>query len=538
MKLLNPMLLLKSVLVFIILLVTPTLTNAQNTDPNQNIKKLASAMEIIRYAYVDTVNEAKLVENAIIETLKELDPHSRYISKKDLPAADEPLRGNFEGVGISFQIYKDTLMVIAPIHGGPSESVGILAGDKIIKIDGKNSFGKEIDNQFVFDHLRGPKGTKVNIVVLRKGVSDLLDFTIIRDKIPVNSIGATFMVDDEIGYIKLNRFSQTTYNEFERSMALLKSLGMEKLIFDLRGNGGGVMQSAIQISDEFLSVGKMIVFTEGINSPVEEYKSTARGSFKNEDVVVLIDEGSASASEIMAGAIQDWDRGIIVGRRSFGKGMVQRPYRLPDGSVIRLTTARYYTPTGRLIQKPYDNGVEDYYKDLYNRLQNGEFLTSDSIQFPDSLKYFTPGKRLVYGGGGIMPDVFVPVDTTRGSRYYTDLIRKGVFNEFALQYVDDNRVRILNEYENDDEYVKNFIITDSFLKQFTDFGIEKGVPVVEEGLNKSKETIKYSLKGLIGRNLWTQDVYHKVMLDIDDGFQKAYKISRNGELFSKLTYNK
>ncbi len=538
MKLLNPMLLLKSVLVFIILLVTPTLTNAQNTDPNQNIKKLASAMKIIRDAYVDTVNEAKLVENAIIETLKELDPHSRYISKEDLPAADEPLRGNFEGVGISFQIYKDTLMVIAPIHGGPSESVGILAGDKIIKIDGKNSFGKDIDNQFVFDHLRGPKGTKVNIVVLRKGISDLLDFTIIRDKIPVNSIGATFMVDDEIGYIKLNRFSQTTYNEFEGSMALLKSLGMKKLIFDLRRNGGGVMQSAIQISDEFLSVGKMIVFTEGINSPVEEYKSTARGSFKNEDVVVLIDEGSASASEIVAGAIQDWDRGIIVGRRSFGKGLVQRPCQLPDGSVIRLTTARYYTPTGRLIQKPYDNGVEDYYKDLYNRHQNGEFLTSDSIQFPDSLKYFTPGKRLVYGGGGIMPDVFVPVDTTRRSRYYADLTRKGVFNEFVLQYVDDNRLRILNEYESDDEYVKNFIITDSFLKQFTDFGIDKGVPVVEEGLNTSQEAIKYSLKGLIGGNLWTQDVYHKVMLDIDDGFQKAYEISRNGELFSKLSYNK
>lgn len=538
MKLLNPRWLLKSVLVITILLVTPTLTSAQNTDPNRTFKKLATAMQIIRYAYVDTINEAKLVENAIIETLKELDPHSYYISKEDLDAANEPLVGSFDGIGISFQIYKDTLLVIAPIHGGPSERVGILAGDKIIKIDGENSFGEEIDNQFVFDHLRGPKGTKVNVVIFRKGRSDLLDFTITRDKIPVNSIDATFMVDDEIGYIKLNRFSQTTYNEFKKSMALLKSRGMKKLIFDLRGNGGGLMQPAIQISDEFLSAGKMIVFTEGLNSPIEEYKSTARGSFETEDVVVLIDEGSASASEIMAGAIQDWDRGIIVGRRSFGKGLVQRPYRLPDGSVIRLTTARYYTPTGRSIQKPYDNGVEDYYKDLYNRLQNDEFLTADNIQFPDSLKYYTPGKRLVYGGGGIMPDVFVPVDTTRGSKYYTDLIRNGILNEFSLEYVDENRLRILNKYENDDDYVKNFIITDSFLKQFTDFGIDKGVPVDEKGLDKSRETIKHALKGLIGRNLWTMDVYFKVMLKIDNGFQKAYEVSQNNELFSQLSYNK
>ncbi len=504
------------------LLFSTSFITAQTAE--DNLRKLATAMQIIRFAYVDTVNESKLVENAIIETLKELDPHSYYISKEDLEAANEPLVGSFEGIGISFQIFKDTVLVIAPIVGGPSEKVGILAGDKIIKMDGDKSYGDKIDNQFVFDHLRGPKGSKVDVTVYRKGRKDLLDFTIIRDKIPMNSIDAAFMVDDQIGYIKLSRFAQTSYGEFKESLATLKSQGMSKLIFDLRGNSGGVMQTAIEISDELLKAGKRIVFTEGINSPVENYNSTARGGFENGDVIIMIDEGSASSSEIVAGAVQDWDRGLILGRRSYGKGLVQRPFRLPDGSAIRLTTARYYTPTGRSIQRPYENGLEDYYSEIYKRLGNGEFVHADSIHFPDSLKYYTPGKRIVYGGGGIMPDIFIPWDSTRYSDYYTDLIRKGAFNEFSLKYVDDHRKSLSARYQTMDDFVKEFVIDDVTLNAFTDFAETKDVKMDEKGFDKSKQQITHVLKGLIGRNMWSMDAYFKVMTEIDDGFLKAVEV--------------
>lgn len=512
------------------LLFSINLLNAQTA--NENLRKLTTAMQIIRYAYVDTVNEPKLVENAIIETLKELDPHSYYISKEDLDAANEPLVGSFEGIGISFQIFKDTVLVIAPIVGGPSEKVGIMAGDKIVKMGGDKSYGDKINNQFVFDHLRGPKGSKVEITVYRKGRKDLLDFTITRDKIPMNSIDATFMVDDEIGYIKLSRFAQTSHGEFKESLASLKTQGMTKLIFDLRGNSGGMMQAAIQISDEFLKAGKKIVFTEGINSPIENYNATSRGGFENEDVIIMIDEGSASSSEIVAGAIQDWDRGLILGRRSYGKGLVQRPFRLPDGSVIRLTTARYYTPTGRSIQRSYENGLEDYYSEIYKRMGNGEFVHADSIHFPDSLKYYTPGKRVVYGGGGIMPDIFIPWDSTRYSNYYTDLIRKGVFNEFTLNYVDDNRVMLSNKYREMNEFVTGFKVDEKMMKEFVDFAKTKEIKMVEVGLDKSNKQITHVLKGLIGRNLWTMDAYFKVMMEIDDGFLKAVEVFKKNDAFT------
>ena len=506
----------------ILLLFNTSFSQAQTID--ENLRKLATAMQIIHYAYVDTVNEPKLVENAIIQTLKELDPHSYYISKDDLDAADEPLRGSFEGIGVSFQIYKDTILVIAPVVGGPSEKIGILAGDKIILIDGKKAYGDKIDNQFVFDHLKGPKGSKVEISILRKGKKELMDFTIIRDKIPMNSIDATFMVNNEIGYIKLSRFAQTSYDEFKESLAALKAQGMKKLIFDLRGNSGGIMQAAIEMSDEFLKDGKLIVFTEGINSPIEKYKATARGGFENEDVVVMIDEGSASSSEIVAGAIQDWDRGLIIGRRSYGKGLVQQTFRLPDGSVIRLTTARYYTPTGRSIQRPYNNGLEDYYLDIYNRLKNGEFVHPDSIHFPDSLKYFTPGKRVVYGGGGIMPDVFIPWDSTSYSDYYSDLIRNAVFNDFALKYTDENRPQLVAKYKNMNAFAKDFEVDKKILDEFIKLGVTKGVKLDEKGLKISEKIITHVIKGLIGRNLWSMDAYFKVMTEIDDGFLKAVEI--------------
>lgn len=512
------------------LLFSVNVLNAQTAE--DNLRKLATAMQIIRYAYVDAVNEPKLVENAIIKTLKELDPHSYYISKEDLEAANEPLIGSFEGIGISFQIFKDTVLVIAPIVGGPSEKVGVRAGDKIIEMGGDKSVGEKIDNQFVFDHLRGPKGSKVDIKVFRKGNENLLDFTITRDKIPMNSIDATFMVDDEIGYIKLSRFSRTSYGEFKESISRLKSEGMTKLIFDLRGNSGGLMQPAIEISDEFLKAGKKIVYTKGNNSPVENFNSTSRGNFEDEDVIIMIDEGSASSSEIVAGAIQDWDRGLILGRRSFGKGLVQRPFRLPDGSAIRLTTARYYTPTGRSIQRAYDSGVEDYYADFYKRFGNGEIMHVDSIHFPDSLKFYTPGKRVVYGGGGIMPDIFIPWDSTRYSDYYTDLIRKGVFNEFSLKYVDDNRKDLTATYKNMNDFANGFVIDENIMSDFISLASSKEIKMNEQGFEKSKQQITHVIKGLIGRNLWIMDAYFKVMNQIDDGFLKAVEVFKKKDTFA------
>ena len=382
---------------------------AQKYDPRTTTQKFASALQIINFAYVDTVFEPDLVEKAIISTLKELDPHSQYISKQDLQKANEPLTGNFEGIGISFQIYKDTLLVISSIPGGPSEKLGILAGDKIVKINNQNICGSFLDNNYVFKRLRGKKGTTVEVSILRKGRKNFIDYAIIRDKIPINSIDAAFMASPDIGYIKLNRFSRTTMDEFRKSNGELKDQGMQKLILDLRGNSGGYLDVAIDLSDEFLNSGKLVVYTKGTSSPKRKYKSSFRGEFEDGKLVILIDEGSASASEIVAGAIQDWDRGIVVGRRSFGKGLVQRPYYLPDSSVIRLTIARYYTPTGRCIQKSYGEGYDQYYKDLSKRLDGGEFTSEKNIDFPDSLKYFTPNNRLVYGGGGIMPDVFVPL---------------------------------------------------------------------------------------------------------------------------------
>ncbi len=351
-------------------------------DPNKTSKKLAATMQIIRYAYVDSINEAELVENAIVETLKELDPHSAYISKEDLDAANEPLEGSFEGIGVTFQIYNDTILVVAPVLGGPSDKLGIRAGDKIVKIDGEKSTGEDINNKFVFDRLRGKKGTEVNVSIFRKGKKELIEYTIIRDKIPINSIDATFMATPEIGFIKLNRFSKTSMDEFKESLSKLKKQGMKKLILDLRGNTGGYLNTAIKLSDEFLPGGKLIVYTEGLRSSKQKYNSTSFGGFKSGELIVMINEGSASASEIVSGAVQDWDRGVVLGRRSFGKGLVQRPFQLPDGSVIRLTTARYHTPTGRCIQRPYENGTQEYYLDLYKRFTNGELENRDSIHFP------------------------------------------------------------------------------------------------------------------------------------------------------------
>ena len=506
-------------------------------DPNKTSKKLAATMQIIRYAYVDSINEADLVENAIIETLKELDPHSSYISKEDIEAANEPLEGSFEGIGVTFQIYHDTILVVAPVPGGPSDKLGIRAGDKIIIIDGENSTGEKINNKFVFDHLRGKKGTEVIVSIFRKGKKELIEYTIERDKIPLNSIDATFMATPEIGFIKLNRFSKTSMDEFKKSLSKLKKQGMEKLILDLRGNSGGYLNTAIKLSDEFLPGGKLIVYTEGLRSSTQKFNSTSFGGFKNGELVVMINEGSASASEIVSGAIQDWDRGVVLGRRSFGKGLVQRPFQLPDGSVIRLTTARYHTPTGRCIQRPYENGVQEYYLDLYKRFNNGELENRDSIHFPDSLKYTTPKNRIVFGGGGIMPDVFVPWDSTTITDYYTDIVRKRILNDFVMNYMDENRKKLSKKYSELDIFKNQFHIDDKFMTNFVEFAKEKGIEANKDDYKKSEQFLTKQIKALIARNLWDSSAYFEIIYEIDDEFIKSIEILQDDSLYKKITNN-
>lgn len=508
---------------------------SQISDTREAVRKYASAMQIINYAYVDSVPNDKLVEEAIVEMLKELDPHSVYIPPEEVKRTNEPLKGNFEGVGIRFQIHDDTILVVSPIPGGPSHKLGIMAGDKIVKIDGEKATGNEIDNQYVIDHLRGEKGSKVKVSIYRGGRKGLIDFTITRDEIPINSIDATFMAADEIGYIKLNRFSRTSMQEFHESLSELKQKGMNNLILDLRNNAGGYLNVAVDLADEFLDDNKLIVYTEGMRSPTKRFSSSRKGGFESGKLIVIINEGSASASEIISGAVQDWDRGLILGRRSFGKGLVQRPFRLPDSAMIRLTTARYHTPTGRCIQKPYENGVEDYYSDFKKRFDEGELVSADSIDFPDSLKYFTKlNDRVVYGGGGIMPDVFIPIDTTHVSDYYTNIRRKGLMNEFILEYMEENRKKLERKYESADDFVAVFEIDDKLLTDFTDFAKEHEVEYVEDEYLRSKTFMIHVIKGLIANNLFGISAYYQVIQYVDDELQQAIEIIKKGTMFEKL----
>lgn len=506
---------------------------AQSQDLKENIEKLVSLYQLIDYAYIDSVDMEDLVDNAIIETLKELDPHSSFIPKKELERAEEPLRGSFEGIGVTFQLFKDTILVIAPVPGGPSDKLGIMAGDKIIKINDTVAWGDKVNNQYVMDRLRGEKGTPVDVSIYRQGRSELIEYKIIRDKIPINSVDAVYMASDNVGYVKLNRFSRTSVDEFKEAMTELKADGMQNLILDLRGNSGGYLGTAVDLADQFLQGGSLIVYTKGLKAPEQKYWATPGGTFPKGKLVVLIDEGSASASEIVAGAVQDWDRGIIIGRRSFGKGLVQRPFPLPDGSVIRLTTSRYHTPTGRNIQKPYDNGVEDYYMDVYNRMKHGELVHPDSIKFPDSLKYYTPANRVVYGGGGIMPDIFIPWDSTWISDYYTDLRRKGVLNQFTVQYVNDHRDEILKEYPEVTEYIADFDLDDAFMDEFFAFAEEMDVPFDEEGYKTSGDFLKTQIKAWMARNLWDVSASYQVFSQMDDGFIKAMEVLNDDGLFEE-----
>jgi carboxyl-terminal processing protease len=432
---------------------------------NDGTFKFGRTLSLIDAFYVDSVNLDMLTEKAIIEVLKNLDPHSTYISAKDVKEMNEPLNGNFEGIGVQFNLLRDSIIIVEPISGGPSEKIGIRAGDRILTIDQEKVTGINITTTGVRSRLMGPKGTKVNITVYRRGAKDIIDFTIIRDKIPIFSVDASYMLDKETGYIKLNKFAATTEKEFSDAVTNLKKNSMKNLVLDLRGNGGGYMLAATQLADKFFSDQKLLVYLVGRKTPRQDTKSSGNGSLSSSRIVVLTDEGSASASEIFSGAIQDWDRGIIMGRRTFGKGLVQNGFYLTDGSMIRLTIARYYTPTGRSIQRPYKDGYEKYMENFYKRFTDGELMSADSIRLPDSLKYKTlVNQRIVYGGGGIMPDVFVSADTSYNSAYFNKLFAKNVPNTFTLEFYDKNRTMLNSQYKSFDDFKAKFKFTPDDIK--------------------------------------------------------------------------
>ncbi len=516
----------------------PVTTKAQD-EVQKNQLKFGRLLRLVDGYYVDTANIEALTEKAIVNLLSDLDPHSVYISKEEVKKMNEPLKGNFEGIGISFNVFKDTLMVTTTITGGPSEKVGLRAGDRIVNVDGKNIAGIGLKNSDVFKLLRGKKGTTVELQVLRKGEGGLLDFTIVRDKIPIFSLDASYMLDESTGYIKLNKFSATTNEEFVEAMKKLRAKNIKNLILDLRGNGGGYLKTAIEISDQFLKNNKMVVFTDGTNEPKREYKSTAMGMFEDGNLVVLVDESSASASEIVSGAIQDWDRGLIIGRRSFGKGLVQRPFFLTDGSMVRLTTAHYHTPSGRCIQKPYDNGISEYRHDYQTRLTNGEMFNADSISIADSLKYQTlVNGRPVYGGGGIIPDIFVPMDTSSYYRYINQLRRKNIVYNYVLDYVDKNRSELKDGNPGFEAFNSGFTVSDEMLNKIIEDGEKKGVKKDEESLKYTKDDIKREIKALIARDLFSRNEFYRIYYAGDKGILKALEVIHNQNEYNNLLVSK
>lgn len=496
---------------------------------NSPSRKLQLAEFAIANLYVDEVNEGKLVEDAIVSMLKELDPHSTYSNPEEVRELNEPLQGNFDGIGIQFNMATDTLFVIQPVSGGPSEKVGILAGDRIIEVNDTVIAGVKMSTDDVMRRLRGKRGTKVNVKVMRRGVKELLPFTITRDKIPVYSLDASYMVNDRIGYIRINRFGATTGKEFVDALHRLRKMGMKDLILDLQGNGGGYLNAAIEVVNQFLGKKQLIVYTEGRRNPRAEFDAEGNGDFLDGRLAVLVDEFSASASEIVTGAIQDWDRGVVVGRRTFGKGLVQRPIDLPDGSMIRLTVARYYTPSGRCIQKPYES-IEQYNRDLIDRYNRGEMLSADSIHFPDSLKYKTLRlERTVYGGGGIMPDYFVPVDTTMYTDYYLALRDKGAIVQQNLKWVDARRTEWLKKYKDFRHFDREFEVTSEMLDELKALGETLGVVYKEKEYQLAMPLIKVQLKALIARDLWDMNEYFQVINRLSDSMNKAIELLERPE---------
>ncbi len=515
--------------VLMILLSLPILLFGEREFSAQQYWKLNNAINSILGFYIDSVSDSVIVENAIKGVLQELDPHSTYIPASEIEKANESINGNFEGIGISFQMIDDTLQVLQIISGCPAQKVGVLPGDQLIRVDGETISGVKMSTSDITKRIRGPKGSEVVVDIKRKGEENLIPFYITRDKIPVYTLDAAYKIDKQTAYIKLNSFGFQTMSEFHSAMNKLGSFS--NIILDLRGNGGGLLKTALELTDEFLSGERTIVYTQESGDLLDEEKTIKKGKYENCNLVVFVDEYSASASEIVAGALQDWDRALIVGRRTFAKGLVQRPLALNDGSVIRLTVARYLTPTKRWIQRPYNEGMEKYYRDLENRLSRGELQCADSIDFPDSLKYETLiKKRVVYGGGGIMPDVFVPLDTTGFSDYYQNVIAKGVLNKTISKYFLENEKSLKRNYKSVEDFVGNYNVEESLLCNLKTNAQVAGIEFDQEQYNRSKSLIEVLIKAIVARDLWDSSAYFQVMNEQDQMMKKSLEILQNGEI--------
>ena len=508
---------------------------------NTSSNKLNALLHIIDEQYVDTVSMFNLVEEAMPQILAELDPHSSYIPAKDLEAVNSDLKGSFSGIGVQFTIQDDTIHINSVIQGGPSEKVGLLAGDRIVAVNDSAIAGVKMSTEDIMSRLRGPKDSEVKLTIVRRGVDDQLYFTVKRDKIPILSLDASYMIQPKTGYIRINRFGATTAEEFAEALKSLQKKGMKDLILDLQGNGGGYLNAAIDLANEFLKQKELIVYTEGRAARRSDFFAKGTGNFKNGRLIILVDEYSASASEIVTGAIQDWDRGVVVGRRTFGKGLVQRPIDLPDGSMIRLTIARYYTPSGRCIQKPYDstanldgrltgeNSQDKYNQELIDRFNHGEMIHADSIHFADSLKAQTKRMgRTVYGGGGIMPDFFVPIDTTQYTDYHRNLVAKGVVIKATTGYIEKHRKELQNKYKKFEAFNEKFEIDDNFLAEIRTLADKEKIKFDEKQYNQSLPLIKTQLKALIARDLWDMNEYFQVMNSTNQSVQQALKVLNEG----------
>ncbi|MBR1963190.1 MAG: S41 family peptidase [Muribaculaceae bacterium] len=526
----------KKLIVSLIAITSAFYMMALTFSPNQ---KLRYAEGIIESYYVDTVDTNKIVDEAIIAMLKTLDPHSSYSSPEETKELTEPLEGNFSGIGIQFNMLNDTLYVIETISGGPSERVGIRAGDRIIMANDTIIAGVKMKNNDIIKKLRGPKGSIVNVSVVRRGEAQPIEFSITRDNIPLFSVDAAYMATPTIGYIRIARFAKDTFQEVAEAMDKLSDQGMKDLIIDVENNGGGYMGTAIEISSLFLNNNELIVYTQGDKSPYHEFRTLPIKNKFSGKVVIMANQYSASASEILAGAMQDNDRGLVVGRRTFGKGLVQRPFPFPDGSMIRLTVSRYYTPSGRSIQRPYEKGEsEDYYDDMRRRYDSGEFSSADSIHFADSLMHTTlRNHRKVYGGGGIMPDLFVPIDTAFYSDYYRDLVAKGAINQHAIDYVDKNRKQLLKEYKSETAFINNFIVDDDLMNSLVQQGEKLGVKYNEEQFLTSKEYIRTIIKALLARDLFLSSSYYRVANSLNPTYHEAIKLINDNNRYNTLLGN-
>ena len=498
----------------------------------QNANKLVSLIDFIEDNYVDSIDKKQLIEDAIASVLKNLDPHSYYMGSEEVALEKERMKGEFSGVGIEFLILRDSLMVVKTIAGGPSEKAGLQSGDRIVMVDANEISGKELDGDKAQKLLKGKQGSQVNVTVIRPGEAAKKEFSIERGSIPIESVNAAFMVNDSVGYMRIERFAEKTYDEFIEAAAVLEEKGCSSLILDLRGNGGGLLNQAAEIVEEFLSEGKTIVRTRGIHTGEDEIRSGKKGKYRDLNIVVMIDQNSASASEIVAGALQDWDRAVTVGRRSFGKGLVQHEMELADNSALRLTVARYYTPTGRCIQKPYGDSIA-YESDFQKRLEKGEFTTADSVHFPDSLRFRTPSGRLVYGGGGIMPDVFVPLDSIYFSGLLSEIAYSGIIRNYCFTYLDSHR-KEMRKYKSPDEFINKFNVSDAMLSGLIEMAEKEEIKINKQVVRKISTQLKSRIKGQFARSLFDDDAMVKVSLESDPDFKRALQVAQDYKQFAAV----